>query len=705
MDRGANGLSKISPFEREVNLYSFVKGEVPDNSIKNVRAVYKDSSGLWLGTAGDGLIHALPDGTFTRFSMDPVVKQYGFNYVNCIIRDGRDNLFLGTSRGVRLFNVREQKKSKDFFWGFGIPEEKRPLLQIWSLLLLNQDTLLIGCKDSGLVCLNIRTMAYKKYPIPGPSATKTETYSIWYIHRDSNGKVWLGTTIGLVQYDPVKSGGVLTPVKPTNTKFPGNNIFHIHEDGNGNLWLAFVDGGLVKYDPKTSRAAVYSTEQGLPSNIVCGILEEAAGNLWVSTTSGLCVFDPGKGTVTRRYTASDGLQSNHFYFKSCASYKGEMFFGGINGVTSFYPEKLPVSTRPANVFITSFKRLYKEVEGVEFGSSVTVPYDQNTFTFEFGSNDLTNPEKNRFAYKLVGETKDWIVLDEHYLAFNSLPPGNYTLMVKATNSNNEWGPVSSLQIRVNPPFWRTWWFILISSLVALGILFLIAIEIYKRKDAQRKQVISELAALRNQLNPHFIFNSLGSLQHFIISNQKTLALEYLSKFSRMMRMILEYSTQETISLEEEIYFLHIYMYMEATRADHAVAYEIDADDIPNSQAVRIPPMLLQPLIENAIVHGLVAKREGGKITLRFSKNESYLVCEVEDNGVGREAAEAHKKVKTEKPMAMNIIRERLSMLAGSNGSKGSIEIIDVKNTGGEPKGTRVLLKIPYITANSKRIYA
>jgi ligand-binding sensor domain-containing protein len=699
---GSEGLSKISPFQREVNLYSTVKKGNRDDRIKDVRAIHKDSSGLWLGTAGEGLWHISPSGKIARFNFDPPIKQYGYNYINCILNDGQGNLLLGTNHGVEVFSLKRQKCIRSYIQWEVFPSRK--LVPIWSLQLLNGDSLLAGSKDSGLICLNLKTGAYKRYLMPVASVNTAEPFSVWYIHQDKNRKIWLGTSLGLALFNPAKSGEELVALKPRGTAFPGNNIFHIHEDNTGMLWLAFVDGGLVKYDKKTGHAKLYDMHDGLPSNIAGAILEDGQRNVWISTTSGLCVFDPDEGKVIHRYTESDGLQANHFFFKSCAIYRGEMFFGGVNGVTSFYPEKLFIPARKAKVFMTSFELLYNDTDAVNFGSTLSVPYDQNTFSFEFASSDLTNPEKNEFAYKLVGEMSDWVVQkNQHNLAFNSLSPGTYTLLVKGTNANGEWGPPSSLRIVIHPPFWRTWWFYLLLALAALSILLLVIIQIYKRKDAQRKQVISELAALRTQLNPHFIFNSLGSLQHFIVFNQQTLALEYLTKFARMMRMILEYSSQDTITLSEEINFLSVYLYMEATRTDHTIVFDIDADEIANPKNVKIPPMLLQPLIENAIIHGLVAKQTNGKIKLRFSVDKNYLVCEVEDNGVGREAATLHRPVNKEKPMAMNIIKERLAMLEGQSGTKGSLEIIDLKTDAGVATGTRVVLYVPYMTVKTKNI--
>jgi ligand-binding sensor domain-containing protein len=693
----ADGLSKLSPFQRQIKLYSFLKSGDGLERIRNVRAILKDDhENLWIGTAGDGLLKVSPDGNLKQYLFDLAIKQYGYNYINCITQDNHGNLLIGTGHGVHVFDPKKQKMIRSYFWDVLMPYEKRYALAVWSLKQLNDDTLLIGTKDSGLICLNLKTLAYTRYQRPGE---KPETvYSIWYIYKDKDSILWLGTSGGLAQFNKKRNRWELSEIKPTGQAFPGNSIFHIHEDESGNLWLAFVDGGLVKYNKKSGQFKAFTSNEGLPSNVVCAVLEDTNKHLWISTTSGLCVLDMKEEKVIKRYTTSDGLQGNHFYFKSCTTHNNEMLFGGINGITSFFPEKLSSLSAPAAVFITSFKLLYHNVEGVRFDSTLVMPHDQNSLSLEFASNDLTNPEKNRFAYKLLGQSTDWVELkNQHYLAFNSLQPGSYSLLIKGTNADGTWGRESGLKIVIRPPFWATWWFVILCSLAALGVLMLVLLEIYKRKDAQRKQVISELTALRNQLNPHFIFNSLSSLQHFIISHQDKLALEYLTKFSRMMRMILDYSRQETISLGEEINFLRIYFYMESTRANHTISLEIDTNGVPDPGLARIPPMLIQPLIENAIIHGLVTKKPDGKINIRFKKDRAFLICEVEDNGVGRVAAAAHKPAKIGKPVALDVIRERLAMISDGKGARGSLEIIDLDGGG----GTRVLLNIPYITFSKK----
>jgi ligand-binding sensor domain-containing protein len=697
----SNGLFKLSSFQRQINLYSFFRTHDSVERIKNVRAIFKDNhENLWIGTAGDGLWNISSAGKVKQILFDLAIQQYGYNYVNCITEDGSGNFLVGTGHGIHVFDAKQQKVIRSYFWDVEMPHTKRYAVPIWYLKLLNPDTLLVGTKDSGLICLNLKTAAYTRYDQPAfnlPDKKSEKVYSVWYIHKDREGIIWLGTSIGLAQFKKTNGNWGVVFIKPARQAFPGNSIFHIHEDNDGNLWLGFVDGCLVKFNKKSQEFRAFTTRDGLPSNVVCAILEDGHRHLWISTIGGLCVLDMNTEKVMRRYTTSDGLQGNHFYFKSCFTYKDELLFGGINGVTSFKPEQLVTSSAPAFVFITSFKLLYNDVEGVRFDSTIVVPYDKNAFSVGFASSDLTNPEKNQFAYKLLGQDKNWVeIKNQRNLTFNSLSPGTYSLLIKGTNADGVWGVPSLIRIVIQPPFWKTWWFVLLCIAAALAVPALVAIEIYKRKDAQRKQVVSELASLRTQLNPHFIFNSLGSLQHFILTHQESLALQYLSKFAQMMRMILEYSRHDIISLQQEKEFLELYIYMESLRLENKVRFEIEIANTIDPQEVGIPPMMIQPLIENSIIHGLVAKRDGGRITVRYFKEEPYLICQVEDNGVGREAAASEAKLAEKKSMALEILKERLERIEGRNGIKGQFEIFDLKDEN-VASGTIVVLKIPYVT--------
>jgi LytS/YehU family sensor histidine kinase len=204
-----------------------------------------------------------------------------------------------------------------------------------------------------------------------------------------------------------------------------------------------------------------------------------------------------------------------------------------------------------------------------------------------------------------------------------------------------------------------------------------------------------MRALRAQMNPHFIFNCLNSINRYIVKADPETASLYLTKFSRLIRIILENSKASRVLLENELQAISLYMDMELIRFDHKFTYEITVDSSVNPAELELPPMILQPYIENAIWHGLLHQNIFGKITILIAKEKEFLRCVIEDNGIGRVRSRSLKvKSKSKKSLGMQITSERLSLLTENNSSRSSVEIVDLYTKGGDAAGTRVIIKIP-----------
>lgn len=226
---------------------------------------------------------------------------------------------------------------------------------------------------------------------------------------------------------------------------------------------------------------------------------------------------------------------------------------------------------------------------------------------------------------------------------------------------------------------------------AAGLTYKIQQEYKERLQFQEEAFLNKTRALRAQINPHFIFNSLSSIQSFITSNDRISALKYLSKFSRLTRNILESSIETNVVLTDEIKMLKDYLELESLRFDNAFSYSIDIDDNLNTDIVEVPFMILQPFVENAIIHGLLNKDGNDKkLNIRFKQDLNYLECTINDNGVGREASSRKKIVHKNKSRGLEVTKERLKML---NKTDNNITIIDKKNSSNEPLGTEVIIKI------------
>lgn len=227
---------------------------------------------------------------------------------------------------------------------------------------------------------------------------------------------------------------------------------------------------------------------------------------------------------------------------------------------------------------------------------------------------------------------------------------------------------------------------------------------YKMQQTQREKLqfqedsyINKTKALKAQINPHFIFNSLSSIQHLIASNNKESALKYLAKFSRLMRNIMENSIETTSLLTDEIKILKDYLELESLRFDNAFTYSIEVDEAIDIEAVEVPMLIIQPFVENAILHGLLHKKLGAKtLRITFKKLENYVSCEIDDNGIGRNASanNVNRTAKHIKSRGLEVTENRLQLLNDKNHQEKNIEIIDKYDEQGQSLGTKVIIKIP-----------
>lgn len=243
--------------------------------------------------------------------------------------------------------------------------------------------------------------------------------------------------------------------------------------------------------------------------------------------------------------------------------------------------------------------------------------------------------------------------------------------------------------------------VILGSIAGLALI-LIGYNRYRLRQRIRhqKQLANlERKALHLQMNPHFIFNSLGSIGSFIVQNDVKSSLKYLARFSKLIRITLENSKDDYVTLYKEMELLKNYMELEQLRSENKFDFSI-TEDISMAEQVIIPPMLIQPFVENAILHGIIPKKERGNIAVRLYEKEKILICEVEDDGVGRNFSKAEKNI-THQSMAMDIIRNRLDTMNAMASERMKLLIVDKKNDIGEPAGTKVVLEMPvkYLSLN------
>ena len=274
--------------------------------------------------------------------------------------------------------------------------------------------------------------------------------------------------------------------------------------------------------------------------------------------------------------------------------------------------------------------------------------------------------------------------------FQNLKPGKYRIRIKAVSVNEKLNsPELSISFQIQSPIWIKWWFISLLIILFVSLIWLIIL--------LRTRSIKKNERLRAEMNPHFIFNAINSIQNYMLDDDVDSALNYLSDFAKLIRLTLDNVSKKQISLEDELSYLKYYLSLEEMRFDKKFETEIILPPDYENRRILIPSMLLQPFIENSIKHGFIFMKEGGKIKIEFQISEDNIMkCIIEDNGIGRKKArELNKNQKSQKSKGTFITNERMSLLNQTQQRKGyKVETIDLYDEYGLAVGTRVEIYIP-----------
>lgn len=510
----------------------------------------------------------------------------------------------------------------------------------------------------------------------------------------SKEKVWIGTKAGLYLYDGKK-------IIFMGDKFPilKSRAEDMVSSGD-TLWIATRGYGVLCLF-QNNIISQYTEADGLASNMTKCIIQDEAGNIWVGSNRGISRL---KRNGAEKYMVStlnmnSGLVSNEV--NKIIEYQNKLYFAtnsglGILDVKEFYN---PAVTIP--VYIEEF-----HVNNLKVQPSQThdLSYTQNFINIVYKGVSVKDNGDITYKYKLEGLDTSWTYSKNTYVQFTTLPSGKYKFIVYALNQDgNSSDNPATVSFEILKPFWKTWWFLLLSIGLVLAIVYFIYInrvnrikyEEEKKTRINKKISESELKALRAQMNPHFMFNAINSIQNFVLKNNTEYASLYLTKFARLIRFVLENSRHQLILFTKEVAALELYIELEQMRASFSFDYEIIIDDSLNGGEFFIPPLLIQPFIENAIIHGIIPLQDRkGQLSVRFSRNEAMLLCEVEDNGIGR--AEAMKirerKNLSHESMGMEVTGERISLMNQQNNSLTKVCVTD-KVVNGIAKGTIVEISI------------
>ena len=641
----------------DFNIYPYYDIKSGPQKYKTIRAVVTDKKDrIWVGTYGGGIGMLLPNGKFEQYKKDTNNPYHTLPSldVNSIVKDRHENFLISTNSGLVYFDP-IRKHFENF----------------------KQHTVLKNIGDA----------------------------VSFYAYADNEDNWWIAQEKGLYFYNRTAN----SLVKIGLPSYATNPMMQVVATDSAGLIYAGGLFGLYIISPTTLEVKkILTKKDGLPSNDVIGLLCDKAGKMWILGNIGVAKYDPTTGKV-QTIDARDGMdQSNHSLGNSYLSASGEVFLTSAEGINYFYPEKLNLQAKPLSVFITNVETTDSLYSLPQLGSQ-QFKYNQNNFSFSYLSVDYQLGVSIQYRYRLVGYDSAFVFAGkQRTVRYANLNAGNYSFLVEATINGKDWYATNNtFRFQISKPFWKTWLFILLSSLFitgAIGYFFYTKVKkIRKEEDIKRayenKLAQVRLNLLRTQMNPHFLFNSLNSINIFILKNDRHNASGYLTKFSRLMRLILENSRSEWVTLESELKGVELYIQMETLRFSNAFNYNIEIGESLQPENILLPPMLLQPYIENAIWHGLLYRKiPGGLLSIKLSEYNGKLYVEIKDNGVGREAAEMlkSKSALQDKSYGMKITAERIDSVNETYNIHARTTISDLIDDAGNPIGTVVLLELDKI---------
>ena len=734
------------------NSYSWITEKEGLNN-NHIRSIIQDKSGnYWLGSSGGGVANYFGK-EFVHFNNE---SGLGGNYIYSIYKDSKKRLWIGTSdKGLTVLDS-GQFKIKDMHNGFANVKVKSITEDNYGNVYFGTDGngvyISYGTFFTALEQFKgIYTRAFAKDAAGNiwiatageglfkitPSGNEgknniTQHYTTAHgllndrltcLHIDKKGMVWYGTEFsGMGSFNPEKN-----EFKSFTKQdgLPSNSIRCFTEDKSGNLWIGTAGDGICCYNIYAQPIKKYGFDfnSKLKSTNVYLLCNDAANNLFVGSETGLdyLELDKNKNILkVKHYGKGEGFIGIETCQNSVfTEADGTIWFGTINGLSKYNPNSKIKNINEPITSITNIRLFYNPLDTQLYKQNIgdwnniknlRLPYNKNHLTFDFIGINLSNPDAVLYQWKLEGFDEKWSPpTAQHAVTYSNIPPGNYTFLVKSCNEDGIWNKIpSKINFEITAPFWQKWWFI-------GGVLFAIIAIIYfivkrriaaikqKAKDQQTQlqleKELSELEhkALRLQMNPHFLFNALNSIQSLIGTDQEQEARYYLAKFSSLMRQILDNSRNSTIVLQEEINMLENYLMIEKFCNGNRFDYVIDVDNNIETDYIKIPPMILQPFVENCIKHGLrYLQDKKGMIHISFKEIKNEIECTITDNGIGRKQAEIMNKQSKEnyhKSAALQVTTERLALLNDNKNTK-NIEIIDLYDAQQQAIGTTVIIRIP-----------
>lgn len=700
----------------------------------NIWCAYQDHEGnIWFGTDGSGALRYAGDRFVTFTVRDGLCSDLIMN----VTADAQGDLWLGTyDNGVCRMDGMAMVNTLD-----GLPNNT-----VWSGL-CDRDGILWFGTSSGLTRLERGLVK----PLAGDAALPGQR--VLSLLEDGRGRIWAGSRDGLWMIEQ----GRLAARYPAGTDGPGRSVRALLRDGRDHLWMATEQGvhqfdgrRFTAYDTADGLSDVNilcilrdrkdriwaGSTNGLSclvdgawrslrpapdfgSNYIDLLVEDEQGRIWAGTNNGLFLFYPDSLLADVRahehITANDGLRSLEFNLNAAfRDARGRLFMGSTGGLL-FHDarrhQELPARPVPM-VHIEGLRSYLQESDwagqcdslsaaGLPIG--LRLAYRRNYVTFDYAGISLANPERVRYRYRLVGMDEDWLpATDARFASYSNLPQGDYTFEVMATVGDGRWSRPATFSFRIDPPFWLRWWFFVLGALVLAGMLFGIqryrAIRRARRERTRQLMLRSRMLQLEQQalnanMNRHFVFNALNSIQYHINKQDRATASRYLTSFAKLIRKNLDASQSDTTSLAEELERLELYLLLEHMRFKDRFRYSIVVTPGVDTRAVHLPAMMLQPYVENSIWHGILPMERQGEVRIAVAPAAPGRVAvSIEDDGVGLE-----ESLRSKEGSGGDHISRGIEITKGRADVLRRLQLTDIRILGPAPRdggGTRVVVELP-----------
>lgn len=645
-----------------------VKTFSPENDFLCIEAQDRK---VYAGT-GKGTLNIIQDATLKkiRFRKDPLEGNVPRLYT--MKKDRKGNIFLGFDKYLVKYTGGSQLYSS--------------VSPIKSIDIIDADHI--------VVCTNINTLKLRKSDLKViDTIWKTRGTKVVY----DKGIYYIGTLNGIVILDTNKH---IKPIKLEGSAL-GRRIVDLCKSNDGSIWIASNDNGIFRYYEGKIRDSI-NTANGLNSNI-CKSLFTHENYLWVGTNIGINKIDITSKKIVKSYSSSTGLSTE--IINAIYAMNDTIWACTPKGLT-FFNENLisdsSICTLDLHVMVSG--------KQVDPAAKLKLSPRDNNISFDYTAISFKSEGEILYWYRLLGLDTGWIQTSLSSISYPSLPPGNYEFTLYAINKLGRKSETAIIKFSIVAPFWKTiffWTTIGILSLFLLWYLMNLRYKALQKKEAERNKIaarISELEqlSLRAQINPHFVFNCLTSVQSFVLSNDMQTANRYIGEFGSLMRQTLDNSSRSSISIASEIKYLESYLKLEQMRFPSKFNYSFQIDDHIDKDSLFIPPLFLQPFVENAIRHGLRHKNTAdGLIKIDIYKAGDNIIFSVEDNGVGRQAASQYKTSRhiEYQSKGISLTLDRLEMLNAENIEKTEVQIVDLIDDHQRPAGTKIIIKFPLSVIN------